>query len=54
VSDEVLDEPENIVEAYRIQNAKKRKKPEAKLIDPADAYLAGRIVRAHEKRLSNG
>lgn len=46
VPDEVLT-PENVSTAYRIQNAVKRRKPEAKLIDEADKYMAGRIVRAH-------
>jgi hypothetical protein len=53
VPDEVLTS-ENISTAYRIQNAVKRRKPEAKLIHPADKYLAGRIVRAHEQRPGNG
>lgn len=53
VPDEVLT-PENVSTAYRIQNAVKRRKPEAKLIDPADKYLAGRIIRAHEQRPANG
>ena len=53
VPDEVLT-PENVATAYRIQNAVKRRKPEAELISPSDRYLAGRIVRAHEQRPGNG
>ncbi|MBN8899742.1 MAG: hypothetical protein J0H57_01815 [Rhodospirillales bacterium] len=46
--------PENVATAYRIRNAKKRKKAAAELLDPEDVYLTGRIIRAHEKRLTIG